>query len=229
MQGIIYQGEVRDPGFEISVNDARESLGPKYWWDPEDDPRNCRIRTEPIEGAVIHHQAGEGDADNVFNVLNKRPRRKRKGFTFLSVHFEIDQNGLITQLADVEDVCKHAGNANGWSWGVEIANVGYGKCHPSWPREEYEDHMHGRRKLYRAFYQAQKEATVALVKAVHTVLGLGFRIPCDEDGKPIRWELEDDQMDEYDIFAHYMLTDNKPDPAPDMMDYLVENLPVAAD
>lgn len=229
MQGIIYQGSVRDPGFEIDVNDARESLGPRYWWDPKNDKRNCRTRTEPIEGCVVHHQGGEGDADNVFNVLDKRPRRKRKGFSYLSVHFEIDQNGLITQLADLDTVCKHAGNANGWSWGTEIANVGYGRCHPSWPRDEYEDMMHGRRKLFRAFYQAQKESAAKLIEAVHTIIGLGFRIPCGgPDYLPIREELADEKMDGYDIFAHYMLTDNKADPAPDMMDYLEENLPKAA-
>jgi len=226
MQGIIYQGHVKDPGFELDVNDARESLGPHFWWDPKNDPRNCRIRTEPISGAVIHHQGGEGDADNVFNVLNARPKRKRKGFSYLSVHFEIDQHGLITQFADLDVVCKHAGNANGWTWGQEIANVGRGKCHPNWPRDEYEDEMHGRRMMFRAFYQAQKEACVNLVIAVHSILGIGFRIPCGgEFGMPIREELADEKMDDYDIFAHYMLTDQKVDPAPDMMDYLATYLP----
>jgi len=225
MQGIICQGEILDPGFEIHVNDARESLGKHFWWDFKNDPHNCRPRTEPIEGGVIHHQGGEGDADNVFHVLNARPRKKRKGFIYLSVHFEIDQNGLITQYADLDTVCKHAGNANGWSWGVEIANRGRGTPSRRWPRHDYLDTMHGRKMRFLAFYDAQHKACLALAKAVHTILGIDTRIPHHQiDKRAIRDELPDDEMENYDVFAHYMLTKNKVDPAPDMMDYLVRNL-----
>lgn len=226
MQGIIYQGKILNPGFKIQVNDARESLGPQFWWSPKDDPRNCRPRTELITGGVIHHQGGEGDADNVFNVLNARPRRKRKGFVYLSVHFEIDQKGLITQYADLDTVCKHAGNANGWSWGVEIANRGRGKPSKRWPRKEYSDTMHGRTMKFLAFYDEQYEACLKLVKAVHTVLGLETRVPPHHeiDNSAFRDELPEEQMDDYDVFAHYMLTDVKVDPAPDMMDYLTKYL-----
>ena len=226
MQGIIYQGTVRNPGFDIEVNDARESLGPRFWWDARNDPRNCRPRTEPIEGAVIHHQGGEGDADNVFNVLNARPRRKRKGFIYLSVHFQIDQKGLITQYADLDTVCKHAGNANGWSWGVEISNRGRGRPSQRWPRDQYRDIVHGQNIDFLAFYPEQHEACLKLVRAVHAILELKTRVPGyhDFDNCAVRDELPDEKMDDYDVFAHHMLTDKKIDPAPDMMDYLLEHL-----
>jgi len=230
MKGIVYQGKIIDPGFEIEVVDGREVKNPRpgipdLWWDPKKDAQNCRVRNEPIAGGVIHYQAGEGDADNCFAVLNARPKKKRKGFVYLSVHFEIDQHGVITQMADLETVCKHAGNANGWSWGVEIANNGRGKPSPNWPRDSYMDTMHGRPTQYLAFYQAQKEATAELVKAVHTILGLGMSIPADDEGRWLRMELADEEMEGHEVFGHANLTDNKPDPSPDLMDYLIKNLP----
>jgi hypothetical protein len=224
MDGIIYQGKVIKPTFAIEVVDARQKYSPKFWWDPKDDPRNCRPRLQPILGGVIHHQAGEGDADNVFNNLNARPK-KGGGFTYLSVHFEIDQKGIITQLADLETVCQHAGDANEWSWGVEIANLGRGNSSPNWPRASYWDEMHGVKTQYLAFYDVQLEACLKLVRAVHQITVLGTDIAVDSSGKVIRRVLTDKEREGNEIFAHFHLTDNKPDPSPHLMDYLAKNLP----
>ena len=224
MNGIIYKDKIEVPNFPIEVVDARQKYGPKFWWDPKDDPRNCRHRLQPILGGVIHHQAGEGDADNTFNVLNARPK-KGGGFTYLSVHFEIDQKGIITQMADLATVCQHAGDANEWSWGVEIANLGRPPASSHWPRASYWDEMHGIKTLYLAFYDVQMEACLKLVRAVHQILGIGTDIAKGPDGKVIRRVLTDEEREGNEIFAHFHLTDNKPDPSPHLMDYLAKRLP----
>lgn len=223
MDGVIYKNHITRPDFLIEIVDAREKYGPKYWWDPKNKPQNCRPRTEPIVGGVIHHQAGEGGATNVFHTLTARPKKKG-GFTYLSVHFQIDQHGVITQLADLDTVCKHAGDANEWSWGVEIANMGHGTPNRRWPRVAYWDEMHGAKIKYLSFYDVQMEACLKLVHAVHVTLGLGTTVAVGLDGKALRRVLSKEERQNVEVFAHFNLTNQKPDPSPHLMDYLAANL-----
>lgn len=223
MNGIIYQGGIVTPSIPIAIIDARQKYGNEYWWDPKGDPKNCRIRTDPILGAVIHHQGGEGSANTMFNLLKARPK-KDGGASYLSVHFEIDQKGAITQLADLGTVCQHAGEANNWSWGVEIANNGMGKSNAKWPRANYSDEMHGVKVQYLAFYDSQMEACLKLIKAVHQILGLKTRIATGDTGKTLRRVLTRQERTNYEVFAHFHLTVEKMDPSPHLMDYLAAAL-----
>jgi len=221
MKGIVHKGKIIVPKLDIDiVNGADHGM----WWDPATTPKNCRARTRAHMAGVIHHQAGEGNASSCFNVLNKREALSPGKFYYLSVHFQVDQKGIITQLADLDTVCQHAGDVNEWTWGVEISNRGTGKAGGKWPRQPYVDTMHGTSVTFLAFYQDQRDAVLKLVRAVHEVLGMGTSIP-SEGNKAIRRVATPDEMKRADVLAHYMITDNKIDPCPDMMDYLVANLP----
>jgi hypothetical protein len=216
MQGVVYKDQVVP--VSIEVVDGRTQ---GTWWDPKTHPKNIRDRKGIIRAGIIHHQAGEGDAKAVYNVLSKRESGEGK-FVYLSVHFEIDHKGVITQLCDLDHCAQHAGDANEWTWGVEIANLGTGKASKNHPREFYVDHMHGRSMGFLAFYDEQKFAACNLCREVHKILGLSLDIPKGPTGKSVRGVLTDEELGTWrGILAHYMITTRKIDPSPDMMDYLV--------
>lgn len=219
MQGIVYKGQIVPASIEV-VDGRTQGT----WWDPKTHPKNIRVRKEQIRAGIIHHQAGEGDAKAVFNVLSKRESGEEK-FVYLSVHFEIDQKGTITQLCDLDHCAQHAGSANEWTWGVEIANLGTGKESKNHPRKFYIDQMHGRSMRFLAFYDEQKIAACNLCKEVHRIIELPLDIPRGLIGKAVRGVLTDEELGAWKgVLAHYMITNRKIDPSPDMMDYLVSNL-----
>lgn len=223
MNGLILNGVAAKA--DIEVIDGRDT-NPKLWWDPKATPKNCRARTMPARAFVVHHQAGEGQAVQCWNVLNKRPDPKRPGhFFYLSVHFEIDQAGVITQYADLDTVCQHASDANDWTIGVEIASLGTGKTSKRWPRNSYQDTMHGAKTTFLALYPEQLDSALRLTKAVCKVLGIPTLVPMAPDGKALRRVMTDQELAGWSgILSHYTLTDNKPDVDPRTMDFLLKNL-----
>jgi hypothetical protein len=133
----------------------------------------------------------------------------------LSVHFLIDNDGTIYQMADTNDVCFHAGNHNGVSIGVEITNAyylkwqdwyvrkGFGerpvvkgvKCHNS----TLEDHL--------GFYDVQLEALTALYRAVSDAHNIPLIAPNVRDTVD-----PDVQSKAFRGFcSHYHITDRKID------------------
>lgn len=212
MKGIIYRGTVVEA--DVDVVDGR-SIG--CWWNPS-TTKHARHRdpSVPVRFGVFHHQAGEGQAKSVYSVLESRR---------LSVHFEIDQNGTITQMCDLDDVALQAGENNEHSWGVEIANLGLPPATKKWPRGTYKDVLHGNRIEFLSFFDVQKKAAVDLGVAVNKILGLPVLTPCLPPSTPARayrGVLPAPFLATHRGFvAHYMLTTNKIDPSPDLMDHLV--------
>lgn len=121
--------------------------------------------------------------------LNSKACAKILAQRKLSVHFLIDNDGTIYQMADTNDVCFHAGNHNGVSIGVEMTNAyylkwqdwyirkGFGarpvvegvKCH----NNTLEDHL--------GFYDVQLEALTALYKAVSDAHNIPLQAPKVKD------------------------------------------------
>lgn len=109
----------------------------------------------------------------------------------VSVHFAIDNDGTIYQLADMQHVCWHAGNnvVNMASVGVEISNAFYTKYQDTYVKKGFgprpvvkgsrvhgavvEDHL--------GFYPVQLDALAALWAAVHNAAGVPFELPAERD------------------------------------------------
>jgi hypothetical protein len=108
----------------------------------------------------------------------------------VSVHFSIDNDGTIYQLADMQQICWHAGNGkvNMASVGVEISNAFYTKYQDTYVSKGFgprpikkgvkvhggtlEDHL--------GFYPVQLEALAALWAAVHKATGIPLALPPED-------------------------------------------------
>ena len=204
MSHVLYRGVEHEVAFPV-VDGRAKGL----WWEPAD--RGARPRTEAIRFGVLHHQAGEGSALAVYRVLRRRG---------LSVHFQIDQHGLITQFADVDTVTLHAGAVNGASWGVEIANRGVPPAQKKWPRCHYDDVVHGRERTFLAFYSAQVEAIERLCRAVNGLLGLPLDLPMAES-KVARSKMQESEIAKWrGLLGHLHVSSKKIDPSPHLLDDL---------
>lgn len=209
---IVHRGE--DHPVPFDVVDGR---GVGLWWEPP--MRNVRRRRSPVRFGVLHHQGGEGQALAVWRVL--RGRR-------LSVHFQIDQHGTVTQYADLDVATFHAGAANDSSWGVEIANAAKPPGHAKHPRETYTDTVHGREREMLRFYPAQVGAAYDLCRAVQGILGLPMTLPMDGEGRVRRDVLSGDELAEWHgLVGHYHLTERKWDPVPHLLDDIAARACVA--
>lgn len=220
MRGLIWKDKICP--CDIEVVDGRED---GLWWDYTDKENTAGRRTEPMRFGVLHHQAGEGKANQCYENLNKRENPKQPGdFDYLSVHFEIDQVGVITQMADLDTVCHQAGSVNAVSWGVEIASLGLGRSSQKYPRESYTDIVNGvTHRDYLKFYPAQVEAAYKLCVYANTMLGLPLDIPRDATGmRALRVILPKYKLDVFrGLIGHYMITVKKPDPSPHLLDELI--------
>lgn len=109
----------------------------------------------------------------------------------VSVHFAIDNDGTIYQLADMQHVCWHAGNGpvNMSSVGVEISNAFYTKYQDTYikngfgPRPVIKgSRVHGGKlEDHLGFYPVQLEALAALWAAVHGAAGVPLALPAEKN------------------------------------------------
>lgn len=134
------------------------------------------------------------------------------GDRHLSVQFSIDQAGVIFQYADADDRCSHMNEANGWCVGMEIVNradgrptVGPGR----WPREVYDETVHGHTFKCTAFYPAQVIAVKTLTQALCAHYGLPFARPYPGNTSV----LTHDQLAAFrGVIGHYEVNPSKTDP-----------------
>ena len=70
-------------------------------------------RWQQIRGIVLHHNGGIMTGQQVFNTWQTRQA---------SAHYQVENNGLITQFVELSDTAWHAGDANSWSIGIEHSN-----------------------------------------------------------------------------------------------------------
>lgn len=183
------------------------------WWDPA-ITSGCRPRQGKLDLVVWHHTAGEGNAAQIHRTLVGRG---------LSVHFTIDRDGTITQMADVDDVTYHAGGYNSRSVGIEIANRGVAPAHRKYPRDMYADTAHGKRISFLRFYDAQVDSAYRLFRHLSEVLGLYPEFPIDDRGVVDRSRLSRAFLATYSgHVGHMHLSGRKIDPSPHLMEDLME-------
>lgn len=131
-------------------------------------------------GMFVNHWDVCLSSASCVRVLNERK---------VSVHFAIDNDGTIYQLADMQHVCWHAGNSvvNMASVGVEISNAFYTKYQDTYVKKGFgprpiksgvrvhggtlEDHL--------GFYPVQLDALAALWAAVHGAAGVPLELPSE--------------------------------------------------
>lgn len=70
--------------------------------------------TRTIRGVVLHHNAGNLSVDGCWSVWQTREA---------SAHYQVQSDGLIGQLVWDNDIAWHAGNANGYTIGIEHADI----------------------------------------------------------------------------------------------------------
>lgn len=127
-------------------------------------------RTE-TRAIVWHWTGGEGGGEQVYRVLRDRG---------LSVHFAIDQEGIIWQYADADAYCSHASGANGFAVGVEISNrADASTAHAKWPRTAATDTIHGKTARHTRFLPAQIRSAKALAVSLSRAYGLPLVVPPD--------------------------------------------------
>ncbi len=145
------------------------------------------------------------------DVLNRRG---------ISVHFCIDNDGTIYQLADMQHGCWHAGNhtINGNSVGVEISNAYYLK-YQDWyaarfgPRPIVTDaKVHGTTlETHLDFYPVQIEALKALWEAVANACDIPLEAPM-KNGELDTGVNSDVSSGKFEGFVnHYNITNRKID------------------
>jgi N-acetyl-anhydromuramyl-L-alanine amidase AmpD len=136
------------------------------------------------------------------------------------VHFCIDNDGTIYQLADLQHACWHASDrtVNHKSIGVEISNAYYTK-YQDWytkrfgPRPVVTDAVvHGRTlDPHLGFYPVQIEALKALWEAVSNACGIPLEAPL-KNGELDTGENRDVSSGKFEGFVnHYNVTNRKID------------------
>ena len=150
-------------------------------------------------------------AKSCSSVLNKRG---------ISVHFCIDNDGTIYQLADMQHGCWHAGShtINGNSVGVEISNAFYLK-YQDWYTKRFgarpiidDAVVHGKKlETHLGFYPAQIEALKALWEAVSNACDIPLEAPT-KNGELDTGENKDVSSGQFEGFVnHYNITARKID------------------
>lgn len=142
--------------------------------------KNSMTRPREIKMFVNHWDVCLSSASCV-KVLNDRK---------VSVHFCIDNDGTIYQLADMQHTCWHAGSGvvNAASVGVEISNAYSTKYNDVYlsrfgvPRPVIKGaKVHGRPLGdFLGFYPVQLEALAALWAAVHAAAGVPLQLPAED-------------------------------------------------
>ena len=178
-------------------------------WDDENGLK-CKSKKSPRRKPLyfVNHWDVCLSSSSMARVLESRS---------LGVHFAIDNDATIYQLADMEDICWHAGGHNRKSIVVEISNAYNIKYQDWYASKGFGDrpiknnvYVHGKRlKAHLGFYPDQINALSALWAAVSLATGIPLQVP--------------NTPDRVDHFAasgsftgfcgHYHLTKRKIDPA----------------
>ncbi len=171
--------------------------------------------------AILCHMTGaENPPAAVYNNMSRHAvYGKRQP---LSVHFVVDQKGVIYQMADAEMRGAHAigkggeRSANGWSIGIEF--IGRGADWKKVPargfhRPRATEVLHGVETTYEELFPAQIHAGVRLCEALCRLYNLPLRVPEDAHGGVFLRELGDDAYDTFrGVLGHLHVEPGKVDP-----------------
>jgi hypothetical protein len=162
---------------------------------------------------IVAHWTGAENAPSAmyFNMLNRTVNGKR---TPLSIHFCVDQQGQIYQMADTETRCVHAGRANEASIGIEFIGRGNATLNPAKGirRERVVETIHGQRVKYDELLPAQIESGVKLIEALCGLYALPLRVPETLEGRVRADTLSDEQFGLFKgVIGHLHVEDGKVD------------------
>lgn len=116
-----------------------------------------------------HHTGGEGGSARVHNTLLQRG---------LSVHFVIERDGRVVQLADTETRCSHAGIGNATSIGVEMVNRADERAIAAGVRRQLVlEEIHGRELMRTTFLPVQISSALRLAEVLSEAYDLPMVVP----------------------------------------------------
>lgn len=164
-----------------------------------------RITTRKV---VLHWTGGESPAARVYRTLVNRG---------LSIHFVVERDGRIVQMAPLVARAAHAGSlVNADSVGIEIVNAGtvLSTAHPSRPVKV--GRIHGRAVRYADFLPAQYEAVERLVIWLLARFSLPEIVATPTTIFPSTETLRSFRG----VVGHYQISTNKLDPGPALLDHL---------
>lgn len=145
-----------------------------------------RFRTETH--LIVNHTTGaENPPEAVFRNLNEH-KNAFKDPEPLSVHFVVDSEGRVYQMADTELRCAHTGTPfNDTSIGIEfICRLNANVPDKGVEREVVSDIIHGRRVVYATLTERQTLAGIALNEALCKLYGLPLAVPLHTNGDVLR-------------------------------------------
>jgi len=173
---------------------------------------------------VVTHWDATLSARACHSILEKRK---------ISTHFNIDNDGTIYQMVDLNDIAWHAGNSkiNRRSVGIDFSNAYYMKY-----QNYYEKKGFGSRPIMNStihnvklgehlgYYDVQLAAYKQLLKVLHLEFGLPLECPMDSKGQLITGVYKPILENKFSgVCCHYHLTRNKIDCAGlDLVKLLVE-------
>lgn len=143
---------------------------------------------------ALHWTGGESPPGTVFTALETHAVYKdvqgetKKVPEPLSIHFVVDQTGVVYQMADTELVCMHAASPGGFvnahSIGIEFISRGSDLTKPSkgWTRPRVVEVIHGVKVPYDEMLPAQVRAGVQLVETLCKLYRLPMVVPELPDG-----------------------------------------------
>jgi hypothetical protein len=178
--------------------------------------RGARKRRRKIDLAVWHWTGGEGDARQLFDVLNQRE---------LGVEFFVDQQGDIWQFCDPALVDTFdAGWINDRSVGIEIANWGYegpGRPIPSKgkKRPTYSTVQNGKPRIFAHFWPTQIAAALTLADTLSLALEIPRAVPRGAKGFVLPNFMPGKAINEFrGHLGHFHVSDVKQDPGLDLLE-----------
>lgn len=170
---------------------------------------------------VLHATAAENPPATVYhNLANHAAYTTRGDETSkipqpLSIHFVVDKDGIVYQMADTELRASHcaAHGLNNLSIGIEFIN----RMTTTVPargveRELVAEAIHHRRMRYYELLPAQIRTGVRLTRTLCNLYGLPYRVPL-EAGEPMLYALPEAKLRTYTgILGHAHAEENKVDP-----------------
>lgn len=174
---------------------------------------------------VAHWTGGQNKAAKVYETLKTRRDPKTGRLLDLSVHFVVNPDGSVWQMADADMRCAHAGSVddsdhdghqesgNAESVGIEIVNPASPTLVPGdYHREVMLETIHGHDFTYTGFTIEQTKAALQLIDALCKHYSLPMRVPMDGVGVLAGVMSEPAFRAFTGVCGHFHLTERKRDP-----------------
>lgn len=147
---------------------------------------SVKPRHEATGLIVLHWTGSENAPPSVHRNLSEEG---------LSVHFVIDQFGVVWQMADANALCAHATGVNVRSVGIEMINRGNDRKVPTRgvERVTVTERIHNQPVVYAGFTLEQQVAAIALVQTLCGVYRLPMAVPM-QAGKVRATRLDAEQL-----------------------------------